>query len=426
MIFTLQQKTKILKLTLKGYTDTEIADTFSKRSGVSKSKITYSRTYNQLPKRKTVLGFIILNFIVRLGSRLHAEGSNTVTCNDLKDTMNSLKIRNPINKPWESDAVKRYLQKQGVRCKNGVYSTIELSQIVPRSLDQISEFDESLDPEDFIPDVESLELQPGRISNKVVKPLNSRKKQLKETIEEAFNEGATTVAEITNHLNSIGLKNRAGKSFSRWSVKLLLEDLGLRCHKKIDSREYRELMRDWILTHPANKIITKESFMEKLDKFQEEGVLFTNKPLLYSSLSKLVMRHNIDCREVHRGEEYRDKVEHAVYVKYRHRPITAEEIGEILGLSPMQGNRVMRDYLRIEPFDIWYENLYNVVKQFVDQNPKFRIVELAEHLESSYLSTQRGNSWDYLNTNATYRRLRERYPDLPDSIGRRPARDDKN
>jgi CO dehydrogenase/acetyl-CoA synthase beta subunit len=85
----------------------------------------------------------------------------------------------------------------------------------------------------------------------------------------------------------------------------------------------------------------------------------------------------------------------------------------------MQANRVMREYLRIDPFDIWYENLYTLVKEYVDENPSFRIEDLAKYLQGTYLSTQRGSVWDYVNTHTTYLRLQARYPDLPNSIGRR-------
>ncbi len=420
MNFTLEQKTRILELTLQGKTDKEISRLIPDKK-LTEGKLRYSRTYNAIPKRKKVLGFICLNFIQRLGTKLLLDSVKLVTGDMLRDKLNEYNVKSPTNKTWKTDSVKRYLESFGITSNTNRYSASKISELITYTLDDITEYDHTLDPESFIPVIEDFDFELEAKKKEVNVVVDKRMKQLKEAIEEALIDGAETVSAVTDHLNKLNLKNRAGKKFSRWSVKLLMQDLNLECHRKIPAKQYSRIMEDWIMTYPPHKHISRETFNKKLNSLAEnEKILITKSNVLYSELGLLISNHNMEYRLRKRGEEYREKVEFVVFKKYKHRPITAAEMGRELGVSSMQGNRIMRDYLRIEPFDIWFENLYNLVKPFVTSNSRFKIEELALHLNKSYLTTQRGNDWDFTNTNLTYIRLQERYPDLPNSTGRRP------
>lgn len=417
MNFTLEQQTQILRMTLARLDDKEIAKRLKKRH-VTGSTLVYARTKGALPKRKAVLGYIVSNTLIRLGEKWEEEGHVRVPLDFLIRTLNKMNILTPTNRPWTNDNLKRYFQKVGIPHRKKDVNILHLSSLVAKSLEDVALFDDTLNPEDYLPSVESASF----LSTAPIQPLTGlgdRKEELKAVIQEALNHGAETIAQITVHLNELGYKNAAGKNFSRWSVKLLMQQLQLDCHKKVEASIFKPIMEDWVRTTPLTESISRNQFLEKLNSLKEEGTLLQNSHAVYSDLADLIMDHNKDHRSYLRGEEYREQVEHAVYVKYRHRPITAEEIGQELGLSPMQGNRVMREYLRIEPFDIWYENLYKLVKEYTDENPEFRLEDLAEYLGASYLLTQRGNVWDFKNTESTYLRLQKRYPDLPNSIGRR-------
>ncbi len=417
MNFTRNVRTEILRMTLEGLTDKEISKRLKPR--IRETKLVYGRTHGSLVKRKPVLNFIISHTLVRLGNELECNGCEDVEVDFIVRALNRLEVKTPTLRSWTQGNLKRFLQQHGITGKLKRLRSSVLSSLITQNLSDIEIYnEEKLDPEDFIPSIETINFDPvARRHNPEIK--GTRKKILKLEIEAALENGCTMVSHVTDYLNDQGLKNAAGKKFSRWSVKLLMQEFGLDCHDRKDAEIYRPIMEDWIRTHPITKEISKAAFVEKVRSFQGEKELFKNINHLYSSLSSLVMEHNKEYRQRMRGEEYRDKVEHAVYVKYRHRPITAEEIGKELGLSTMQGNRIMRDYLRIDPFDVWYENLYKLVKDFLKVNPVFLIDELAVFLEASYLSTQRGNSWDYSNTQTTYLRLQKRYPDLPNSKGRR-------
>lgn len=416
MILTKEIHTEILRLTLEGLDDKQIAKKIKVR-GVNKNKLVQGRTKGLLPKRKKVLGFIILHTLIRIGSKFEASDHTHLSLEFVVKALNNLEVSTPTNRAWTTENLKRFFQQNGIQYNKKDVPSAQLSGAISYSLYDIAICDDTLDEESFIPSVESISLGIPAVPRGT--NLTNRKSRLKDAIEVAIDHGAETIAQITTHLNELGYKNAAGKPFSRWSVKVLMQDVGLDCLEKVDARRYRVLMEDWIKTRPTTEPITKNQFLAKLQEYKESDKLFMYVSALYSDLSGLVGEHNKEYRDRIRGEEYREKVEHAVYVKYRHRPVTAEEMAEELGLSPMQANRVMREYLRIDPFDIWYENLYTLVKEYVDENPSFRIEDLAKYLQGTYLSTQRGSVWDYVNTHTTYLRLQARYPDLPNSIGRR-------
>jgi hypothetical protein len=268
--------------------------------------------------------------------------------------------------------------------------------------------------EDYIPPISDLEV-PKTPKLK----LTPKKRRLLQAISQSLREGAETVGGVTDYLNSKGFTNNSGKPFGRWSVKLLLQEFDLNVHEKIDALEHLPLMEDWVRTFPKDKRIEKDEFLGKLNSYLKEGQLFKRVSSLYSSLRPVISQHNKNVREQNKYLKYKDQVEFAVYVKYKHKPITAEEMGAELGMCAMSGNRIMRNLLGIEPFDIWFKNLYTLVSSFVKSKPEFYIQDLQEYLQSSYIRTQRDTNWDYATTNLTYQRLQEKFTDLPNSLGRR-------
>lgn len=416
MEFNKQEKTEILRQTLKGRTDKQIAVSLR----VRETTLKYQRTYGQLPKRKDILGFIAEHVLSRIGAKAHANSLDCISGDFLVSALNSLGVNSTTLKTWTSDSVKRFLERLGVRCKNNTYVSKALADIKVKTLDQLATYNVwSIDPENHIPSIDGLEFEGIPLQEITGPKINQKKDELKIAIEEALAKGCATVSDVTKYLNANGYQNNAGKEFGRWSVKIFMQEAGLDAHLKVDAKQYSDLMEDWVLTHPTDKEITRESFIEKLKEYLEEGEILKYISKLYSELSGIISEHNKNYKEYQKIERYREKVEFAVHVKYKHKPITAEEIGEELGLSPQHGNRIMRKYLGIEPFDVWFDNLYQLVKIFVAENPDFNIQQLADYLQTSYIRSQRGGDWDFATTNLTYQRLQERYPNLPPSKGMR-------
>ena len=412
MNYTRKMKTKILDLTLKGYSDKEIA----KKAKVSESALKYSRTNRTLPKRKLVLNYIVSHTLYNIGIKACGEDREYLSGDFLVQTLNQLRVLTPTRKKWTMDGLKRYLIKSGVEVVRNVIESSQLTEIALPVLSDFCNYDESLDPQSYIPSLNACALT-GQVDLPVTATLSKKNKRIKEAIKDALEQGAETIAEITDYLNEQGYRNKAGNPYGRWSVKLLVQKLEIEVVSKVEATEYVDLMRDWVRTHPIDEEITQENFIAYLDTHLCKGEKFKNVTSLYSMVSSEIGEHNRSLRKRQRIESYRADVEFAVYVKYKHRPITAAEIGEELGLSTMQGNRIMRESLGIDPFEVWYDNLYELVKKFLVGKTQFTIKELGEYLENSYLQTQRGNSWDYVNTNLTYKKLRERHPNLPKSLG---------
>ena len=406
-------------MTLQGFNDKEIAK-YMKIKGVFETTLKSQRTRGILPKRKQVMGFIACHFLSRLASDALSKDLKTLSGDFLVHALNSMGVKSTTLKTWSSDSVKRFLQRKGVQCVKNTFSADSISKITLPELSDIAiYYKSSINTEDFIPRVDGLSYtENAKQTYKSDKRLNPRKIKIKVAVQKALTEGAETVAHVTDYLNNNGFKNKAGKPFGRWSVKLLMQEFGLDVHNKVEAMEYKPLMEDWVRTFPENKRIEKEDFICKLNTYLKEGEVYKGASNLYTSLRSLISTHNKNIKYQERYLKYKQQVEFAVYVKYKHKPITAEEMGAELGLCAMSGNRIMRDILGIEPFDIWFNNLYDLVSVFVKNNPEFYIQDLAEYLQGSYIKTQRDADWDYPTTYLTYQRLRERYPELPNSLGR--------
>lgn len=409
MQFSLQQRTEILRLTLLGVPDNMIPKKV-KPFRITFSQLQQARATGALPKRKAVLSFIIDQTLVKLGQKWVEDGRDSISIDLLLATLNRLHVKNPTGNAWAINNLRKFLATRDIVEEHKSIKTSNLCNLSTFNLEDITVFDDSLDPKEFIPVVDEDDLPKGVDP---FLPKNERKESIKIAIQEALNMGIDTVGSITTFLNEKGLKSANGNDLSRWSVTLLMQEFQLECPKKVEASQFTSVMKDWIRTTPLEERINFEKFRAKIETLKEEGTLLQNVQALYGELSDLVADHNQENRDYLRGEEYRTQVEFAVYVKYKHRPITTEEIAKELGLSPMQANRVMREYLGIEPFKIWYENLYQVVKVFVNKNPDFKIEDLSDYLQSSYLETQRGCAWDFKNTRITYIKLQEKYPDLP-------------
>lgn len=419
MELNMLQKTEILIMTLQGFNDKEIAK-YMRIRGMLECTLRYQRTKGLLPKRKQVLSFIAGHFLSRLASEALANGLDTLSGDFLVHALNTREVKSTTLKTWSSDSVKRFLQTKGVRCYQNTFSAEEISSMGVPDLTEVAIYDKSIiNPEDYIPPADNLSWSTQQIVQPFVNGLNKRKEEIKLAIEQSLKEGAETIANVTDYLNSNGFTNKSGNPLGRWSVKLLMQEFGLEVHEKLDAMGYSAIMEDWVRTHPKEERIEREGFVEKLNSYLKGEEVFKNVSNLFSSLSPIIAEHNKNVRDQERYLKYKEQVEFAVYVKYKHKPITAEEMGAELGMSAMTGNRVMRQVLGIEPFDVWFKNLYDLVSNFVKANPKFYIQDLAEYLQSSYIRTQRDSDWDYPTTNLTYQRLQERYPDLPNSLGRR-------
>lgn len=407
-------KSGILADTLKGMTD----DAIAKKFGVSKSFLQRERVYGSLPKRKEVMGFRILHALSQIFVEVEKTGEGLTHLDYIAKVLNQHKVLSPTLNKWTSDRVKRYLKKIGVPSSGNRVLVRDLGTIQPKSLDEIAEFHVFFLDESFhIPNI-SVETKqvPTGLENT---PTDPYKEELRKGIRKAIKKGAARVSEVTEYLNNKGFKNKSGQPLGRWSVKMYMQEFGLECLEQVSSLDFKDLILDWVKTYPLDQKLSQKEVFQKLEEYITEGQLLTHKIELYKEICGEVTEHNRHQKDITRGEKYREKVEFAVFEKFKHKPITAEEIGVELGLSPMQANRIMRKYLGIEPFDIWFENLYKLVLSFIGDKTEFSIEELSEYLEQSYISTQRGRSWDIPTTNLTYKKLQERYPDLPNSVGRR-------
>jgi len=415
MKLTLPQKTEILRYTLKGFKDEKILSVISFK--LTQSSLSNLRTYGIIPKRKAVMSFLIRNALSQVLSIKEELGEEETSLNFLSRILNGCGVLSPTLGSWTNDRMKRFLIQNGISVPKSSVQVIDLSFESASDLGAFFEYDQSLfDVEEVLPVIRINALPPPPS----FKAKDLFKEKLLAGIHMALKEGPSTVAEVTSYLNANGYRNKSGKVFGRWSVTLFMQEFGLEVKEKVSSLDLKDLILDWIKTRPLLEKIDKAGVFKKLFEYVNEDQLLMYKEELYKEVYGSVTVHNRNRLDHLLGEEFRDKVEFAVYEKYKHKPITAVEIGLELGLHPVHGNRVMRKYLGIEPFDIWFENLYNLVLAFIKANPTFKIETLATYLSSSYISTQRGCvKWDYGNTNLTYKKLQERYPDLPNSLGKR-------
>jgi len=410
----LQQKTEILKYTLQGYKDQDMVKLLSFGKQVSKQTIHYMRTKNSLPKRKRVLSFLIDAPLVDLSLVLEEHGKTLISSNTLCSILNSLRITNTQGKPWSSNGLNYYLQTRGVQTVKGVVAVQSLRKIQPTPIEEICEFDPQVfNPYTLLPDVTNINFEDSVIVQQEQPKLEDPESIT--YIKSLLEQQPLTYAEITKKLNEAGYTNKNGKSFGRWSVTILCNKHGI-CIQKQDVTVLLPRIQKYISTLPLTHTITIKDIKDILPSLCDDQTLYKSVENLNGLLQPLIKNHNDAVKQYLLDTTFKTKL--ISILESQTHPIRYDELAGMFCMSAMS---VLRNCEKVgmTPTAYYYQCIHKIVKAFVETNPSFSMEDLSQHLNETQYLTPRGKPWEYAHTYIFYCKLKELYPELPDSIGSR-------
>jgi hypothetical protein len=382
----------IINSILQGLTDEQIA----KELQLKLSKIKQYYTNGTVPKRKTVISYIICYHLALIGEQ---STQSEIPTKLISSYLNATGITNTVGNEWNTQRVIAFLQKQGIRSKK----TVTKDQLISLSVTPQEFYDTfgTSEPYVKIDDYYRELVVPTDVLNysEPVSDPSDFLKEMKVGILKAIDNGCGTGAEITKYLNDNGFTNKAGNKVGRWSVKLYLEQLNIEIPTK--KRDWGNADRQYLMQKISEYAESKEIPNEQMDKWvselESDGDHIINKNELLSTVSHLRLRHNRIAKDYKFYKEWFPKIDYFVNVTLRHKLASREDIAKHFGFTTMTAQR----YLKRLEYNVehqYYLRFKITLESYLDQTKgeEWSATKCAEWFNNTYLKTERDREWTYL------------------------------
>ena len=388
IILNSKKRATVIKKILQGQSDEQIA----KYLGVNTASVKGYYNRDLIPKRKSILTFAIKECLKQFNSYY---GGSEVKITALVYVLNTNGVYNQCGNLWSYSNLRSFFQKNGYPTPNHKVNT---QLFVGNELDFYDTFSVSELRLSFERWVVTLDIE----DNTTVVPQKIKSTFLQRTeigIREALSDGARTNADITNYLNSKGYRNKADKEFGRWSVVVIMENLGILL--PVEKREWgnaeKQCLIGKISAFSKHKQIPVEMLSKWASELDTDTVTITDKNGLVQSLSHLRIRHNKIIKDQKFYKEWFPKIDYAVNVVFRHKSVGRKELANHFGLCAMTLQRyiTMLDYKVQHQYFLRFKVLY---ESYLEQTKgdDWSATKCSEWFNHTYLKTERGASWTYL------------------------------
>lgn len=406
-----QEKTEILVLTLKGFSDKEITKKVSFRYMLSNSSIQTLRNIGRLPKRKSVLRYPINITLRLLGLELQERGYTKVSSINFAHYINSLGVCNSMGKTWNMNSVSHYLSQYGVKIRKGQLKLADLEKVVQDY--DLGEYDcDMFDPSRVLPDVTKLVLE-DKVEIPANVGTNYQDKKMLKAIKTILANHNVNYNQLTIMLNEQGFTNYANKPLGRWSVMLFCTKNGVVINKT-EAVELLPLVKEYMDEQDKTQSVSLVKIVQDFKTTLDPNEQYKRLKQLKDFFRPLVSEHNTNAKEYHLTQVLKPQI--MAVIENQTYPIKFEALGAELGKSTMWACR-MCDQLGVSPMKHYQQRMYEIISAYIIQHPTFKLKELAEHLNTTKYLTPRGHQWDYTTAYLFYNKLKDIYSNLPNSKG---------